>query len=86
MDDFKRVTKDICNFPSFFDGPFYKRILYLYLVRNVYDSTEQIKIWDEIYTGTPPLLGKDLIGQPSGDGEKWRKRAVTYDMVHLFLD
>jgi len=85
IQDFKRVTKDICNFPSFFNGPLYKRILYLYHVRNIKDPHQQIKVWDEIYSqALPLLLGKDLTGQPPADVTKWSKLVVTYDMVHYF--
>ena len=34
LDDFVKVTKELCHFPSFFNGPFYKRIVYLHHLRS----------------------------------------------------
>jgi hypothetical protein len=84
MQDFKRLAKDICNFPSFFHGSLYKRVLYHYHTRNVKDTSQLNKIWDEIHSNVSPLLGKDLNGQPPGDVNKWGKLVVTFDMIHYF--
>lgn len=38
LDSFVRITKEICSFPSFFNGPLYQRILYLW---NSKDPSQQ---------------------------------------------
>ena len=39
-DAFVKITKDICHFPTFFNGPLYKRILYLWQTK-VKESTKE---------------------------------------------
>jgi len=47
MDNFVKITKDICSFPTFFNRPLYKRILYLWNRRNMETLEEQLELWKE---------------------------------------
>lgn len=47
MDNFIKITKDICQFPTFFNRPLYRRILYLWNVRNIQNEKQKMIIWNE---------------------------------------
>ena len=44
-DAFVKITKDICHFPTFFNGPLYKRILYLWQTKDKEFSKEQYQAY-----------------------------------------
>lgn len=47
IDNFVKITKDICRFPTFFNRPLYRRILYLWNVRNIKNEKQRMIIWNE---------------------------------------
>jgi hypothetical protein len=47
IDNFVKITKDICRFPTFFNRPLYRRILYLWNVRNIKNEKQKMIIWNE---------------------------------------
>merc|ERR1711976_499601 len=49
IDNFVKITKDICNFPTFFNKPLYKRILYLWNTQSVKSDRGKMILWDEYY-------------------------------------
>jgi hypothetical protein len=49
IDNFVKITKDICNFPTFFNKPLYKRILYLWNTQDVKSKRGKLIIWNEYY-------------------------------------
>jgi hypothetical protein len=73
LDSFVRVTKEICNFPSFFNGPLYQRILDLYNVAKNQTQkavTLQMLEWfwkTEMEPYDPPERFFRLVKQPNND-------------------
>ena len=47
MDNFVKITKEICSFPTFFNGPLYKRILYLWNTHTLKSPGQRAIIWKE---------------------------------------
>ena len=47
MDNFVKITKEICSFPTFFNGPLYKRILYLWNTFMIKSDSQRLVIWNE---------------------------------------
>jgi serine/threonine-protein phosphatase 2A regulatory subunit B'' len=47
MDNFVKITKEICSFPTFFNGPLYKRILYLWNTHVIKSQAQRLIIWNE---------------------------------------
>ena len=47
MDNFVKITKEICSFPTFFNGPLYKRILYLWNTHTIKSHSQRVIIWTE---------------------------------------
>lgn len=53
-----KITKEICQFPTFFNRPLYKRILYLWNVRNITKESQRRILWEEFEKpGTLTRLG-----------------------------
>jgi serine/threonine-protein phosphatase 2A regulatory subunit B'' len=48
MDNFVKITKEICSFPTFFNGPLYTRILYLWNTHTLTSSLQKEIIWNEL--------------------------------------
>lgn len=60
IDQFVKITKDICNFPTFFNKPLYKRILYLWNTQDVKSTRGKLIIWNEYYLNSDELdIGVD---------------------------
>ncbi len=55
LDNFVKITKDICNFPTFFNKPLYKRILYLWNTQDVKSDSGKLLLWNEYYQSTEEL-------------------------------
>ncbi len=55
IDQFVKITKDICNFPTFFNKPLYKRILYLWNTQDVKSTKGKLIIWNEYYLNSDEL-------------------------------
>lgn len=47
MDNFVKITKEICSLPTFFNGPLYIRILYLYNTHTLSSPSQKQIIWKE---------------------------------------
>ena len=78
LDDFVKVTKELCHFPSFFNGPFYKRILYLHHLKkkkatqqNDTQDSEQEELKDlELYTALETnALSVGILENEDGSGD-----------------
>lgn len=73
LESFIRITKEICNFPSFFNGPLYQRIIDLWNVaknQTVKAVTLQMLEWfwkTEMEPYDPPERFFRLIKQPQND-------------------
>jgi hypothetical protein len=75
LDSFVRITKEVCGFPSFFNGPLYQRILYLWNSKDlsaqpVTAVTLPILEWfwkTEMEPYDPPERFFRLIKQPNHD-------------------
>ena len=68
IDNFVKITKDICNFPTFFNKPLYKRIMYLWNTQDIKSSRGKLIIWNEYYENAEDLdIGVD--GDGDGDGD-----------------
>lgn len=67
IDNFVKITKDICKFPTFFNKPLYKRILYLWNTQDIKSERGKLIIWNEFYLNSDE---DDLdIGVDSEEGD-----------------
>lgn len=62
MDNFIKITKEVCSFPSFFNGPLYKRILYLWNTQFVKSEAQRLIIWNEFQKDETPIGVKEFEG------------------------
>jgi serine/threonine-protein phosphatase 2A regulatory subunit B'' len=63
MDNFIKITKEVCSFPSFFNGPLYKRILYLWNTQFVKSEAQRLIIWNELQKDETPIGVKEFEGE-----------------------
>lgn len=47
MDNFVKITKEICSFPTFFNRPLYKRILYMWNTHLIKSQSQKLLLWKE---------------------------------------
>lgn len=84
MDNFIKITKDICQFPTFFNRPLYKRILYLWNVRNIQNEKQKMIIWNEFEKPeTLSFLGVIETQSSSGDGGGATNKDMNELLKHL---
>ena len=71
IDNFVKITKDICNFPTFFNKPLYKRILYLWNTQDIKSDSGKLILWNEFYLSTEELdIGIDHDEEESNSNDK----------------
>ena len=70
QENFVRVTKEICRLPTFFNGPLYDRILYLWNTRKVAGENDKRFVWkgtqrreDDTAVATTKEDGKEKDGE-----------------------
>ena len=81
IDNFIKITKDICNFPTFFNKPLYKRILYMWNTQDIKSNRGKIILWNEYYNNADNLeIGVDSdeddgnkSSDEKGDGDQQQK-------------
>ncbi|KAF1326749.1 Serine threonine-protein phosphatase 2a regulatory subunit b subunit, partial [Globisporangium splendens] len=76
VEDFVAITKDLCGFPSFFNAPFFRRILAS--VHNT-DSTKSPSAPKETTEDDAPRITKDVFQA------YWSKELAPYDSVERFF-
>lgn len=59
IDNFVKITKEICSFPTFFNRPLYKRILYLWNTHMIKSQNQKLLLWKEFQTDNMKI-GVDL--------------------------
>lgn len=74
MDNFVKITKDICSFPTFFNGPLYKRILYLWNTHTLKSHSQKLIIWNEFQKEELRCLGID----PSEEKEEDKNELLEH--------
>jgi len=80
IDNFVKITKDICKFPTFFNKPLYKRILYLWNTQDIKTSRGKLILWNEYYLNADDIdIGVDpddlsSKGDQNDNGEDGDKR------------
>lgn len=71
IDNFVKITKDICNFPTFFNKPLYKRILYLWNTQDVKSDSGKLILWNEFYQSAEELdIGIDPDDEEETNNDK----------------
>ncbi len=74
MDNFVKITKDICSFPTFFNGPLYKRILYLWNTHTLKNHSQKLIIWNEFQKEELRCIGID----PSEEKEEDKNELLEH--------
>mmetsp|Transcript_12791 Transcript_12791/g.24008 ORF Transcript_12791/g.24008 Transcript_12791/m.24008 type:complete len:638 (+) Transcript_12791:204-2117(+) len=59
IENFVKVTKEICSFPTFFNRPLYKRILYLWNTHMIKSQNQRLLLWKE-FQNDSLKIGVDL--------------------------
>jgi len=90
MDNFVKITKDICSFPTFFNGPLYKRILYLWNTHLLKSPSQKQIIWNEFQKDAEELagcLGIDPADEKEEDKNELLEhldRVITYEIFRWY--
>mmetsp|Transcript_1783 Transcript_1783/g.1998 ORF Transcript_1783/g.1998 Transcript_1783/m.1998 type:complete len:670 (-) Transcript_1783:236-2245(-) len=69
IDNFVKITKDICTFPTFFNRPLYKRILYLWNTQDIKSQSGKLIIWNE-YLNEDLDIGSNPAEDDSSNNEQ----------------
>jgi hypothetical protein len=59
IDNFVKITKEICSFPTFFNRPLYKRILYSWNTHLIKSQNQKLLLWKE-FQNDNLKIGVDL--------------------------